>query len=104
MISLKNESVNLTGLSTQMCFAILVAASIFLEYGKPTVITSANDGEHKRNSKHYRGDGIDFRTRHLTSDEEQSIVHAITTALGPDFDVVLESTHLHIEYDPKRRV
>ena len=31
--------------------------------------------------------------RHVTGD--------IETRLGPDYDVVLEHDHIHVEYDPK---
>ncbi|MCO7225915.1 D-Ala-D-Ala carboxypeptidase family metallohydrolase [Pleionea sp. CnH1-48] len=90
-------------MSCQTVFAIVVAGSIYQSFDKPLVITSANDGHHSKNSKHYRGDAIDIRTRHLTSEEEQEIVTQLRHCLGRDYDVVQESNHIHIEYDPKRR-
>ena len=103
MIALKNNDVNVSGLSVQILLALMVAAQVYQTYDKPFVITSANDGKHGPKSKHYRGDAVDIRTRHLSADEEINIAHEIAQSLGKDFDVVLESDHLHIEYDPKRR-
>ena len=100
MISLKNESVNLTGLSTKMHFAFGVAASIFLQFDKPMVITLANDGGHRNNSQHNRGDAIDIDTHLLTDSEALAMTHVISLMLGEDFDVMLEPTHLCIEYEP----
>lgn len=70
-----------------------------------TVITSGDDGTHKQNSKHYTGDALDFRSKHWGGDYDRFLA-PIRAALGPDYDVVLESKgldqeHLHIEYDPK---
>jgi hypothetical protein len=62
-------------------------------------ITSANDGIHKKGSKHYENNAIDIRTRDMinrTLTQKQ-----IAYTLGKDYDVILESDHIHIEYDPK---
>ena len=67
--------------------------------GVPCVITAGLDGKHKKGSKHYKGRALDFRTRQL--DDPQAFTVEIRTKLGDAYDVVLESTHLHIEYDPK---
>lgn len=74
-------------------------------FGEECVITSLNDGEHSGNSKHYTGEGIDIRTRHLSFMEEQLYYLRIATRLEPlGYDIVLESSprHIHIEYDPKQ--
>lgn len=62
-------------------------------------ITSGVDGNHKIGSKHYSGDALDWRT----FDYPGSVpvwVKRIQQKLGGDFDVVIESDHIHIEYDP----
>jgi hypothetical protein len=65
------------------------------------VITSGRDGTHLPNSLHYRDRALDFRTRQLTPDQQQALVTATRTRLGAGYDLILESDHLHIEYDPK---
>jgi hypothetical protein len=67
---------------------------------RPT-ITSALDGTHSANSLHYKGRALDFRTRDLSEAEKQQVFERMKAQLGLDYDVVLEDTHLHIEYDPK---
>jgi hypothetical protein len=65
------------------------------------VITSGDDGTHKRQSKHYDGDALDFRTRDMTRDRAIKIVAEVRASLGRDFDVILEDDHVHGEWDPK---
>jgi hypothetical protein len=75
----------------------------YIAVHKPCVVTAGRDGKHKQNSKHYTDEAVDFRTRHLKIDELDTVVQACKRTLGQDFDVVVEATHLHVEYDPKRR-
>lgn len=85
-----------------MAIAHNCIASVFAAHGCDCIVTSALDGEHSKNSLHYEGRALDYRTRHVPrKDILQDIVREIAEALGPEFDVVLEATHLHVEYDPK---
>lgn len=83
---------------------IQVVNSVFDKAGYDCIVTSIVDGRHSANSLHYRdgkGRAVDFRTRHLPDQEtKEAITRAISDALGPEFDVVLESDHVHVEYDP----
>lgn len=83
---------------------IQVVASVYDKFGYDTIVTSICDGAHSSNSLHYRdgkGRAVDFRTRHLPDQgTKEAITQAISEALGPEFDVVLESDHIHCEYDP----
>lgn len=62
-------------------------------------VTSAKDGKHMRKSKHYTGEAIDIRTRDMKY--KQIVKNVLQLVLEPCFDVVLESDHIHIEYDIK---
>lgn len=75
------------------------------ELGLPgnVIITSGNDKTHSKGSKHYSDAALDFRTRDLTAEQTQAWANNIRVRLGNDYDVVIEPTHLHIEYDPKPR-
>lgn len=93
---------DLRGLKPQMAVAYTIAAMVYLhKTGLPCVITSGTDGKHGPNSLHYRGLALDLRTRHLPVDQVHPVYLAIKQALGDQFDVVLESDHLHLEFDPK---
>lgn len=65
------------------------------------LITSGNDSEHMAGSKHFTNEALDFRTKHLNAAQKQALVKDVKKRLGKDYDVVLESDHLHIEADPK---
>lgn len=69
--------------------------------GGGAIITSGIDGKHMQNSKHYTGHAFDFRTKYINLDTLKSIVAELKARLGPDFDVIDEGTHLHVEWDPK---
>ncbi|HYC65649.1 MAG TPA: hypothetical protein VEC14_13025 [Reyranellaceae bacterium] len=64
----------------------------------PTV-TCTTDGKHMPGSKHYARPcgAIDLRLPKLLL----AFLEQARALLGPDFDLVLEPTHLHVEYDPK---
>lgn len=65
------------------------------------IITSGIDGKHSQNSLHYVGRAFDFRTRSIHPDTLKNIVQELKARLGPDYDVIDEGTHLHVEWDPK---
>lgn len=64
-------------------------------------ITSGNDGVHMKKSKHYENNAIDIRTRDMENWQKLIVQEKIAKELGRHYDVILEETHLHIEYDPK---
>lgn len=97
-MSLKS-GVRIKGITPELVYAAGVVQRIL--GAVDCVITSALDGEHSPNSKHYIGDAIDIRTRDLTPEARQGFRDKVAAALGPEFDVVLEATHLHIELDVK---
>ena len=61
------------------------------------VITSTYEGTHSEGSLHYAHLAIDIRKNlsRILSFEK------IKEELSPDYDVILKSDHIHIEYDPK---
>lgn len=69
---------------------------------RAAIVTSANDGKHGVNSLHPRGLALDLRTRDLTSAQITAVAAALTTRLGPAWDVVIEYAppHIHVEFDP----
>src|SRR3990167_6654695 len=66
-------------------------------------ITSGSDGEHKSDSLHYQNRALDFRTKHLDSNNKHLLAAAVKSRLGKDYDVILEdedgpNEHLHVEH------
>lgn len=68
--------------------------------GIPLIVTSTTDGKHKNNSLHYKGLAFDVRTFDKTTKQLSSFVDTISTNFNNRLDIVIESNHLHIEYDP----
>jgi RHS repeat-associated protein len=68
---------------------------------RDAVVTYAANGRHTPRSLHPSGNAIDLRTRDLTQEQIQQAAKDLQTVLGDDYDVVIESDHIHVEYDPK---
>lgn len=100
MINLK-PGTRLHGIKPEMMVALMSAQDVWRDFGQVLVITSCVDGKHTRASKHYSGCAVDLRTSVLNADQQKQAQKLLADALGSDFDVILESDHMHIEYDPK---
>lgn len=74
------------------------------KFGYKLTITSGRDGKHKDLSLHYIGKAVDIRTHDWPFQVTAlySICVDILSQLDYKFDVVLEKTHIHIEYDYKK--
>jgi len=71
---------------------------VFSNLDRELIVTSTFEGNHSAGSLHYSDDAFDVRYPDPPVDE---IIHLIRIALGPDYDVVEEKSHIHIERDPK---
>ena len=93
--------VSLKHLKPQMLVALTAAELIWWGRGEELVITSGSDGIHAEHSLHYLGYALDFRTHYFDPQVQEWIRDQLASALGDEYDVVLENTHMHVEYDPK---
>lgn len=84
-------------LEPPMVVALVVAADVYHEAGERLVVTSACDPTDARrpDSLHPYGLAMDLR---LPSDLR--VLDRLALLLGPNFDVVPEPDHVHLEYDP----
>lgn len=92
--------VKLAGLQPQIVLALMAAQKIWDEMNDPLTVTSVNDSGHSHQSLHYAGAAVDVRIRGVSDPHLKAA--QLRDALTPDFDVVLESDHIHIEYQPRR--
>mgnify|MGYP001097663456 CR=1 FL=1 len=101
MLTLKPD-VRITGLRPEILLAIVIAERAYAEVGCELMLTSGIEGQHSVGSLHYAGSAVDLRTLNVPTGKLQPLIEKIRVAVGPDFDVVLESNHLHIEFQPKK--
>ena len=90
------------GLRPEMVVALIIVKDAFISRGANCVITSGIEGRHGRGSLHLVGAALDFRTGSMSREQVSEIATEIREGLGLDFDVVVEDTHLHVEWQPKQ--
>lgn len=101
-MQLKDDSVNPIGLRSELLFGIMAAQEVYREYGYDLVITSLNDAKHSSTSLHYSGSAVDLRTVVLNPEEDwESVAIDIKQRLNINYDVINESNHIHLEYQPR---
>lgn len=93
------EGVNLTGLQPEALFGVDRCLDVFHARGLPLTITSARDGRHGKHSHHFKGLAWDIRIWEI-EDEVAQVCNELREALGPDYQVIQEPDHIHVEYDP----
>jgi hypothetical protein len=91
-----------TVLSTrpEMNYARGIVSQVWRAAGYTLTVTSGYDGTHGAQSKHGEGLAEDYRTRDVAPATLGTMVEQVRARLGSDYDVVLESDHLHVEFDP----
>jgi hypothetical protein len=67
-------------------------------------VSCGTTGKHSRTSLHYVGMARDYDVPGYTPTQFKRAAQMIREDLGPEFDVVVETTHIHVEFQPKRGV
>lgn len=96
------KGVKVFGIQGETLAALLTVSEAYRSHNLDCIVTSCVEGEHSFASLHYTGCALDFRTRHVPEIEIDELVQEVRDALTSEYDVVLESTHLHVEFQPKR--
>lgn len=110
MIIIKDSTVELSNLSPALSLALSgTVVPVLKDVGSDTILTSGceQSAKHGVTSLHYSGHAVDIRIRDphtgISLFNAQAAVDRMKGALSVDFDVILESDHIHLEYQPKRR-
>ena len=85
-----------------MLHASMVVEGVFNAFntGHDCTLTGGIE-KHNTPSRHCVGGAYDYRTFNLSEENQEKFRARVSSRLGDGFDVVLESDHLHVEYDPK---
>ena len=100
-MKLKNSSVKIENLCSEIRYKLEQmeeACKLYNGKGYTMIITSGNDSLHMKGSLHYVNRAIDIRSNDMIA-----INHTVMTLklyLGNDYDIIFESDHIHIEFDP----
>ena len=92
------EGVRVAGVRPEIVLAMQVAEVVYQEHQSELVITSVTEGTHSPTSLHYSGAAFDCRIWNVNP---RAVRDSLADRLGEDYDVVLERTHLHVEFQPK---
>lgn len=99
------QGVRVGGLRPEMALAYAIAQAVYIHEGLShrCVITGALEGRHRVGSLHYVGLALDLRLPDQTNSAlNGKIAATLAENLGEDFDVILESDHLHLEFQPEK--
>jgi hypothetical protein len=91
--------VDIRKVTVEMVLGLVIADGVFRKHDIDMVVTSVCDGKHMSGSKHYLGMGADIRIWGLEGKLDM-IISDLKKAMNNNFDVVKESDHIHLEYDP----
>ena len=100
MIFIK-DGVSISGIKAPMVTAIAITDSYFSSIHNVLTITSGTEGKHKKGSLHPDGLAIDIRSNSLSGITKAEVAAALQERLGAQFDVIAETDHIHIEFQPK---
>lgn len=96
----QKKRIEVQGMRPELLFALVVADTVYRENGRDLVVTSVTDGKHSETSLHYSGCAADLRTN-VFPEGADLVAKQIRDGLTNDYDVVLESDHIHLEYQPR---
>ena len=80
----------------------MLAGEVYEANGLDLVWAAALDSKHMPGSLHYVGLAVDVGLP--PEDRKSAIEKELRSALGEDYDLVVEGDHWHIEFQPKRGI
>ncbi|WBH16809.1 chitosanase [Sphingomonas radiodurans] len=106
-VLVKSSAVKISRLHRKMEPVIVAVAAAAKKLGLPQpVITSGNDSNHMKGSRHFTGCALDFRGNNIQPNVGDKLAAEVSKILGNEYDAIFErfmntsNNHLHVEYDP----
>lgn len=85
-------------LRPEIMLAIRLLDELCINYQQEFVVTWTTGGTHMKGSLHPKRRAVDFLP---LPQHEQVITDIAKHILGPDYDIIIENDHNHVEWDPK---
>ena len=95
-----NAGIKFRGVAPELVLALQIADGVWQDLGQELIITSLVNGKHSHGSLHYIGHAADLRSRYF-ADKGVTAAAMLKARLSDEFDVVVEKTHIHLEFQPK---
>ena len=95
------RGVRIFGIRPELLAGMMVVDACYIAKNLELTITSVTDGRHGKNSLHYSGCAFDCRIWDIEQPYLNELVKDIKDSLTNEFDVVLEKTHIHVEFQPE---
>ena len=100
--------VRLAGMRPEMVIGLMICESVYAAHGHDMVLTEGTGGKHGPGTLHHEGLASDLRLPSkcpplrlaLSWPPVDDVIVALQEALGSEFDVVLETDHIHVEWQP----
>ena len=89
------------GIRPELAIALQIIDGIYRAHGLELMITEGTGATHMAGSLHYVGQAADLRSSNVPTAIHDPVINEIRTALGAEFDFVVEADHFHVEFQPK---
>jgi len=102
------KTVEVKGLTNQILIAWMVSKWVYFELGLNNhAMTSGSGGRHSYGSLHFNGNAIDIRSKdnegvYFTKSFGDKVAETIASRLPNDYDIIFETNHIHMEWQPKK--
>lgn len=95
------DGVSLVGMQPEALRGIDGCLNVFHARGLRMTLTSCRDGVHSAHSHHYKGLAWDIRVWDIEN-QIDDVCEEIRARVGPDYQVINEEDHIHVEFDPRQ--
>ena len=102
----ENGTVRVSGIKPEMIVGVMLMQAIFDKYSVARVWTAGTEefdknGEqiHMTGSRHPLGYAVDVRSREIPDGVWTKFLSDLKDILGCEFDVVVHSSHIHVEFN-----
>ena len=89
------------GFQPETVLGVVIVHEVWKKHKWTLKLRSGTEGDHSPGSLHYVGFAADLRIWGIPREKLRVAVRECRAALGNEWDVVLEKTHVHFEFQPK---